>query len=71
MLIVHGYDPTSGIVHGDHARGGNTLVFDLMEPGRPVAERRVLEMLREHELAKADFMVTSNRALSGRVTIEE
>lgn len=52
-------DPTRGISHGDHATGRDTFVFDLMERGRPVAERRVLEMLREHEFVKADFSVTS------------
>lgn len=59
QAIADGYDPRRGIVHGDHASGRDTFVFDLMEPGRPAAERRVLEMLREHEFAKADFVVTS------------
>lgn len=45
-------------MHGDYASDGDTFVFDLMEAGRPLAERRVLEMLREHEFAKADFAVT-------------
>lgn len=58
QAIADGYDPTRGIVHGDHATGRDTFVFDLMEPGRPLAERRVLGMLREHEFAKADFSVT-------------
>lgn len=57
-VIADGRDPTRGIVHGDHTSGRDTFVFDLMEPGRPTAERRVLEMLREHEFAKADFAVT-------------
>lgn len=60
QAIPDGYDPTRGIVHGDHASGQDTFVLDLMEPGRPVAERRVLELLGEHEFAKADFVVTSN-----------
>lgn len=62
QAIADGYDPTRGIVHGDHLSGRDTFVFDLMEPGRPVAERRVLEMLREHEFLKGDFVVTSNGA---------
>lgn len=59
QTIADGYDPTRGIVHGDHVSGRDTFVFDIMEPCRPVAERRVLKMLREHEFAKADFAVTS------------
>ncbi|WP_420331927.1 CRISPR-associated endonuclease Cas1 [Oceanicaulis alexandrii] len=59
QVIADGCDPTRGIVHGDNASPRDTFVFDLMEPGRPVAERRLVEMLREHEFAKADFVVTS------------
>lgn len=43
----------------NHVTGRDAFVFDLMEPERGLAERRVLEMLRNHEFAKADFVVTS------------
>lgn len=58
QVVADGYDPTRGILHGDGASGRDTYVFDLMELARPVAERRTFVMLREHEFAKADFVVT-------------
>ncbi|PWE17810.1 CRISPR-associated endonuclease Cas1 [Marinicauda salina] len=59
QVIAEGYDPTRGIVHGDKTDPDReTLVFDLMEPGRPLAERRVLTLLREHIFHPADFVVT-------------
>ena len=60
--IAEGYDPMAGIVHDRRKRvRGITPAFalDIMEPERPIVDRRVLEMLREHELAKEDFVVTS------------
>ena len=58
-VIADGYDPTRGIMHGDHTGGRNTFVFDRMEPGRPVAEHRVLEILQEDDFEKGDFVLTS------------
>lgn len=59
QTVADGNDATRGVVHGDHTSGRDTFVFDLMEPGRPLAERRVLDLLREHEFVTADFVVTS------------
>lgn len=58
--IADGYDPTLGIVHGDGASGRDTYVFDLVEAGRPNAERFVLSLLRENELRADDFTTNSS-----------
>ncbi|WP_417476660.1 CRISPR-associated endonuclease Cas1 [Maricaulis sp.] len=60
QVIAEGYDPTRGIVHGDGASGRDAYVFDLMEAGRPSAERRVLEILAERELHGCDVEVSSS-----------
>ena len=60
--IAEGYDPMLGIIHDARTRDrGRTPAYalDIMEPERPIIDRRVLEMLREHEFAKGDFVVTS------------
>jgi CRISPR-associated protein Cas1 len=59
QVIADGYDPTWGIVHGDKQDDRHTFVFDRMEPGRPVADRRVLELVREHKFSAADFTITA------------
>jgi CRISP-associated protein Cas1 len=59
QVIADGHDPTRGIVHGDGHSGRDTYVFDLMEAGRPEAERRVLELLDKTDLIAADFVVSS------------
>ena len=45
--ITEGYDPTIGIMH--EARDGSSVfIFDLMEPERPVTDRKVLEFIKGH-----------------------
>jgi CRISPR-associated protein Cas1 len=38
QVVATGLDPTIGILHGN-ARGQHGLVFDLMEPLRPMVDR--------------------------------
>lgn len=57
QVISDGYDPTRGIMHGDGASGRDAYVFDLMESGRPMAERRLLGILREGAIRSEDFEI--------------
>tara|TARA_R110002049_G_scaffold308946_1_gene515115 strand:+ start:3292 stop:4362 length:1071 start_codon:yes stop_codon:yes gene_type:complete len=59
QIIAEGYDPTRGIVHGDKQDDRHTFVFDRMEPGRPLADRRVLELVRENKFSAVDFTITA------------
>jgi hypothetical protein len=56
---AEGYDPTRGIVHGDKQDDRHTFVFDRMESGRPIADRRVLELVRDQKFSANDFTITS------------
>jgi CRISP-associated protein Cas1 len=52
--IADGYDPTIGIMH--EARS-SVFIFDLMEPERPVIDRKVLEFIKGHVFDPADFVI--------------
>jgi CRISPR-associated protein Cas1 len=54
-----GLDPTIGIFHGK-ARGQLGLVYDLMEPLRPIVDRAVLKFLQTETFHPADFSITSD-----------
>jgi len=58
QIIGVGLDPTIGFFHGQF-RGKHGLVFDLMEPLRPVVDRGVLEFVQRHEFHPSDFTLTS------------
>lgn len=63
--IAEGYDPMAGIVHDRRRRvRGITPAFalDIMEPERPIVDRRVLEVLGEQEFVKTDFILTTKGA---------
>jgi CRISP-associated protein Cas1 len=57
QVIAAGLDPTIGIIHGN---SGNPipLVYDLMEPLRPVIDRQVLEFARSITFTPGDFTIT-------------
>ena len=60
--LAEGYDPMAGIVHDRRKRvRGITPAFalDIMEPERPIVDRRILNMLRDHEFALFDFAITT------------
>jgi CRISP-associated protein Cas1 len=57
--IVEGYDPTIGIMH--HGRDKSSkFVFDLMEPERPKADRRVLDFVKSNIFESGDFVIRSD-----------
>ena len=52
-----GFDPTIGLMHADK-RYRPSLASDLMEPVRPVADRIVLELLRDREFSRGEVVET-------------
>lgn len=59
--IANGYDVTLGIVHDRRTRDrGKTPCFalDLMEPERPLIDRAIIGIIRDHTFSPADFTVT-------------
>jgi CRISPR-associated endonuclease Cas1 len=59
QVAAAGLDPTIGIFHGK-ARGQHGLVYDLMEPQRPIVDRTVLKFVQAHTFHAADFSITSD-----------
>ena len=58
-VIAAGLDPTIGFLHGSYD-GKHGLVYDLMEPLRPVVDQKVLEFVQRHLFAAGDFTLLSN-----------
>ena len=57
--VAEGYDPTIGIMH--EARDGSpAFIFDMMEPQRPMIDRKVLEFVKSHVFDPADFVIRSD-----------
>jgi CRISP-associated protein Cas1 len=52
-------DPRVGYFHGNY-RDKHGLVYDLMEPLRPVVDRGVLGFVQRHTFEPGDFTLTSN-----------
>lgn len=59
QVVGIGLDPTIGYFHGNY-RNKHGLVYDLMEPLRPVVDRAVLEFVQRHVFEAGDFTLTSN-----------
>jgi CRISPR-associated endonuclease Cas1 len=57
-VVGAGFEPTVGYLHANHP-GRVAFVYDLMEPLRPLVDRRVLEFVRSHTFAASDFVMTS------------
>jgi CRISP-associated protein Cas1 len=56
-VVAAGFDPTIGFAH---RREGNRipLVYDLMEPLRPVVDRKILEFALSNTFTPGDFTIT-------------
>jgi CRISPR-associated protein Cas1 len=59
QVVAAGLNPAIGILHGN-ARGQHGLVYDLMEPLRPIVDRKVLEFVQSRTFHPADFNLTNN-----------
>jgi CRISP-associated protein Cas1 len=57
QVVAAGLDPTIGYFHGSF-RGKHGLVYDLMEPLRPVVDCGVLKSVQEHVFEPGDFTLT-------------
>jgi len=51
-----GLDPYIGFLHADR-KGKTSLVYDLMEPLKPVIDRKLIETVRSRPFAAADFFL--------------
>jgi CRISPR-associated protein Cas1 len=61
QIVEAGYDPTIGLLHsGRVGRGRHDFVLDLMEPLRPMVDRKVLEFVQAHTFRPADFTIRSD-----------
>ncbi len=58
-VVGTGLDPTIGCLHGNY-KDKHALVFDLMEPLRPVVDRRILEFVQQTAFMSADFTLSSD-----------
>ncbi len=57
LLVSYGADSTCGFYHADRDNGRKSLVYDLVEPVRPVMDDLLLSFLGKHKLMVGDFNV--------------
>jgi CRISPR-associated protein Cas1 len=57
-VVAAGLDPTIGVLHGNY-KNKHGLVFDLMEPLRPIVDRKILEFAQSRTFHRADFTLTN------------
>jgi len=55
----HGYDPTIGFLHSSNS-DRHAFVLDLMEPLRPIVDRKVLEFVQSQVFHPADFTIEND-----------
>lgn len=58
-LLMMGVDPTIGYMHSN-GNDRHSLVFDLMEPLRPIMDRRILEFIMQRTFSPDDFILNKN-----------
>lgn len=54
--VAEGYDPTLGVMHNSH-RGSPAWVLDMIELERSAVDAAILQFVRDHTLAAADFIL--------------
>jgi len=59
QIVADGYDPKIGFLHTYNV-GRPALVLDLIEPLRPIVDRKVLEFVQTHTFHPADFTLRSD-----------
>jgi len=58
-IVKQGYDPTIGYLHTQQ-KDRAALVFDLMEPLRPVVDLRIVEFVLSQIFEPADFVIRND-----------
>ncbi len=56
-IIAHGLDPSIGIAHSNVRDNPVPLVYDLVEPLRPLVDRKILEFALTHVFEPQDFVI--------------
>ncbi|MGH9762568.1 MAG: CRISPR-associated endonuclease Cas1, partial [Blastocatellia bacterium] len=56
QIVASGLDPAIGYLHGSYS-GKQALVYDLMEPLRPIIDRQVLEFVQHETFEPDDFVL--------------
>jgi CRISPR-associated protein Cas1 len=56
QVIAAGLDPTVGIFHGTH-KNPVPLVYDLLEPLRPLVDREILRFAFSNTFTPGDFTI--------------
>lgn len=56
QIVASGLDPAIGYLHGNY-RSAHALVYDLMEPMRPIVDQKVLEFVQHEIFEPADFVL--------------
>ena len=56
QVVAAGFDPFIGFMHGT-SQNSIPLVYDLMEPLRPVVDCKVLEFALSHVFTPGDFTI--------------
>ena len=59
QVLGAGLDPTIGYLHGSY-RDKHALVFDIMEPLRPVVDLRTLQVVQKRALEPGDFTMRTD-----------
>lgn len=58
-IVINGLDPAIGILHAIQS-GRASLVYDLMEPLRPLVDRQVLRFVAENNFNPKDFILSED-----------
>lgn len=56
QILKYGVDPTIAYLHANN-EGRCSLVFDLMEPVRPIMDKRILEFIADRTFSPDDFIL--------------
>lgn len=57
-ILAAGFDPTIGTMHA-YEPNRPSLVFDLMEPLRPLIDLKILEFVNSHTFSPSDFVIST------------